>query len=129
MWEVELDLCSIQNLYSRGKFCHVDGSQGKSGNLLYGLGKSVFATPNRGIYFKFSQILVGLCPYQNDFNSTSESQVKYSFNILSVFPKSFDALVVIVVVVYSILSRLLYLAFSANLGLLSMPHSGMGPLV
>jgi len=31
------------------------------------------------------------------------------------------------VVVYSILSRLLYLALSANLGLLYMPHPGMGP--
>ena len=31
--------------------------------------------------------------------------------------------------VYFILSRLLYLAFSANLGLLCMPHPGMGPLV
>ena len=37
--------------------------------------------------------------------------------------------VVAVVVVYFILSRLLYLAFSANLGLLCMPHPGMGPLV
>ena len=36
---------------------------------------------------------------------------------------------VVVVVVYFILSRLLFLAFSANLGLLCMPHSGMGPLV
>ena len=35
---------------------------------------------------------------------------------------------VVVVVVYFILSRLLYLAFSANLGLLCMPHPGMGPL-
>ena len=35
----------------------------------------------------------------------------------------------VVVVVYFILSRLLYLAFSANLGLLYMPHPGMGPLV
>ena len=35
----------------------------------------------------------------------------------------------LVVVVYFILSRLLYLAFSANLGLLYMPHPGMGPLV
>ena len=33
------------------------------------------------------------------------------------------------VVVYFILSRLLFLAFSANLGLLCMPHPGMGPLV
>ena len=31
--------------------------------------------------------------------------------------------------VYFILSRLLHLAFSANLGLLCMPHPGMGPLV
>ena len=31
--------------------------------------------------------------------------------------------------VYYILSRLLYLAFSANLGLLCMPYPGMGPLV
>ena len=30
------------------------------------------------------------------------------------------------VVVYFILSRLLYLAYSANLGLLCMPHPGMG---
>ena len=30
---------------------------------------------------------------------------------------------------YFFLSRLLYLAFSANLGLLCMPHPGMGPLV
>ena len=37
--------------------------------------------------------------------------------------------VVVVVVVYFILSRLLYLAFSANLGLLCMLHPGMGPLV
>ena len=36
---------------------------------------------------------------------------------------------VFVVVVYFILSRLLYLVFSANLGLLCMPHPGMGPLV
>ena len=36
---------------------------------------------------------------------------------------------VVVVVVYFILSRLLYLALSANLGLLCMPHPGMGPLV
>ena len=28
-----------------------------------------------------------------------------------------------------ILNRLLYLAFSVNLGLLCMPHPGMGPLV
>ena len=35
-------------------------------------------------------------------------------------------------VVYFILSRLLYLAFPANLGLLSMPHPGhpgMGPII
>ena len=36
---------------------------------------------------------------------------------------------IVVVVVYFILSRLLYLAFSANLGLLCMPHPGMGSLV
>ena len=41
----------------------------------------------------------------------------------------FYAVVVVVVVLYFILSRLLYLAFSANLGLLCMPHPGMGPLV
>ena len=33
----------------------------------------------------------------------------------------------VVVVVYFVLSRLLYLAYSANLGLLCMPHPGMGP--
>ena len=38
--------------------------------------------------------------------------------------------VVVVFVVYFVLSRLLYLAYSANLGLLCMPsHPGMGPLV
>ena len=40
-----------------------------------------------------------------------------------------DGTVVVIVVVYFILSRLLYLALSANLGLLCMPHPGMGPLV
>ena len=35
----------------------------------------------------------------------------------------------VVVAVNLILSRLLYLAFSANLGQLCMPHPGMGPLV
>ena len=57
--------------------------------------------------------------YQNGFSA---------FMILSaMFIYAF--VVVIVVVVYFILSRLLYLAFSANLGLLCMPHPGMGPLV
>ena len=37
--------------------------------------------------------------------------------------------VVVVFVIYFILSRLLYLALSANLGLLCMPHPSMGPLV
>ena len=37
--------------------------------------------------------------------------------------------VIAVAVVYFVLSRLLYLAYSANLGLLCMPHPGMGPLV
>ena len=37
--------------------------------------------------------------------------------------------VAVVVVVYFILSRLLYLAYSATLGLLCMPHPGMEPLV
>ena len=35
----------------------------------------------------------------------------------------------VVVVVYFILSRLLYLAFTANVGLLCMSHPGMGFLV
>ena len=38
-------------------------------------------------------------------------------------------LVTFVIVVYFILRRLLYLAYSANLGLLCMPHPVMGPLV
>ena len=38
-------------------------------------------------------------------------------------------IVVVVVVAYIVLSRLLYLAFSANLGILCMPHPGMGALV
>ena len=37
--------------------------------------------------------------------------------------------VFVVVVVYFILSRLLYLAYSVNLGLLCMSYPGMGPLV
>ena len=40
-----------------------------------------------------------------------------------------QSMIFVVVVVYFILSRLLYLVFSANLGLLCMPHPGMGPLV
>ena len=36
--------------------------------------------------------------------------------------------IVVLVVVYVNLSRLLYLAYSANLGLLGMPHPSMGPL-
>ena len=39
------------------------------------------------------------------------------------------AFVVVVVVAYFILSRLSSLAFSANVGLLCMPHLGMEPLV
>ena len=39
------------------------------------------------------------------------------------------ALPVVVDVVYFILSRLIYQAFSANLGLLCMPHPNLGPLV
>ena len=37
--------------------------------------------------------------------------------------------VAVYIIVYFILSRLLYPAFSANLDLLCMPHLGMGPLV
>ena len=33
----------------------------------------------------------------------------------------------VVVVVYFILSKLLYLAYSTNLGLICMPHPVMGP--
>ena len=43
--------------------------------------------------------------------------------------KSSSVDVVVVVFVYFILSRMLYLAYSANLGLLCMPHPGMRPLV
>ena len=43
--------------------------------------------------------------------------------------KKIAKLAFVVVVVYFILSRLFYLAFSANLGLLCMPHPSMGPLV
>ena len=35
----------------------------------------------------------------------------------------------VAVVAYSILSRLLYLAFSATRGLLGIAHTGIGPLV
>ena len=37
-------------------------------------------------------------------------------------------IIVVVVVVYFILSRLLYLPYSVNLGLLCMAHPGMAPL-
>ena len=37
--------------------------------------------------------------------------------------------VVVLAVAYVILSRLLYLAFSANFGLLCMPHPGIRSLV
>ncbi len=37
--------------------------------------------------------------------------------------------VAVVVVVVTFLSRLLFVAFSANLGLLCMLHPGMGPLI
>ena len=46
-----------------------------------------------------------------------------------VVPRKIFKTEVVVVVVYFTLSRLLYVAFSANLGLLCMPHPGMGPLV
>ena len=36
---------------------------------------------------------------------------------------------IVVVIVYYVLSRQLHLAFSANLGLLCMPHPDMEPLV
>ena len=41
----------------------------------------------------------------------------------------FNTVANFVVVVYFVLSRLLYLALSANLGLLCMPHPGKGHLV
>ena len=47
--------------------------------------------------------------------------------ILITFKTTFYIFVVIVV--YFILRRLLYPAFSANLGLICMLHPGMGPLV
>ena len=37
--------------------------------------------------------------------------------------------VFVIVVAYFILGRRLYSAYSANLGLLCMPHPGMGPQV
>ena len=41
--------------------------------------------------------------------------------------ESCSEVVVVVFVAYFVLSRLLYLAFSATLGLLCMPHPGTGP--
>ena len=49
---------------------------------------------------------------------------KVAYNVIR-----FASIVVVAVVVYFVLSRLLYLAFSANLGLLFMSHPGMGALV
>ena len=40
-----------------------------------------------------------------------------------------DIGIFVVAFFYFILSRLLYLAYSAKLGLLCMPHPGMGPLI
>ena len=43
--------------------------------------------------------------------------------------KGFCIVIVVFVVVYFILSRLLYLVLSANLGLVCLLHPGMGSLV
>ena len=56
------------------------------------------------------------CNCADGYTGANCEQSKFSFAVFFV-------------VVYFILSRLLYLAFSANLGLLCMPHPGMGPLV
>ena len=54
--------------------------------------------------------------------SSSSSETVFCFAVISFQPFLFF-------VVYFILSRLLYLAYSAYLGLLCMPYPGMGPLV
>ena len=71
-----------------------------------------------------AQFLLCDSRYDNYFNLFS-----YTNNIPTDRCKRRLLGLVVVVVVYFILSRLLYLAFSANLGLLCMPHPGMGPLV
>ena len=53
----------------------------------------------------------------------------YIFSIINFKGPNCISLASFFVVVYFILSRLLYLAFSANLGLLCMPHPYMGSLV
>ena len=68
-------------------------------------------------------------------HTTLKEMGKWSASIDLYFPCSeryldlIRVVVAVAVAVYFILSRLLYLAFSANLGLLCMPHPGMGPLV
>ena len=61
--------------------------------------------------------LMDTCSYQ----LLSHDYLEKSFS-------SMQTLLPLFFVVHFILSRLLYLAFSANLGLLCMPHPGMGPL-
>ena len=77
-----------------------------------------------------------LCPTQDVFGAEEFSQVVpvtqkilRTNDLLRTLNVKLTLASRVVVVVYFILSRLLYLAFSANLGLLCMPHSGMGPLV
>ena len=68
-------------------------------------------------------------PFEVTGHILKYAEVEKSALLYGVMGPLFYLKVVVVVVVYFILSRLLYLAFSANLGLLCMPHPGMGPLV
>ena len=64
----------------------------------------------------------------NDYVNLCPPQLVWSITGTPIMPE-FYIIIFVVVVVCFILSRLLCLAFSANLGLLCMPHPGMGPLV
>ena len=73
---------------------------------------------------------------ENRLNYHARLRSSYILCIIYLLARSLQVFVVrfvnyyaYIVVVYFILSRLLYLALSANLGLLCMPHPGMGPLI
>ena len=95
---------------------------------------------NRTCQIRASCVLCFIVPLRNHCSQNSHalyhdaSSIKYAK--IPIFHHAwyllflwFSTYFVVVVVVYLILSRLLYLAYSANLGLLCMPHPGMGPLV
>ena len=82
----------------------------------------------------FAELLSWLKTANNELNvilpvANDQEQLVQQQRVVEVCSIVVVVVVVVVVVAYFILNGLLYLAFSANLGLLCMPHPGMGPLV